>query len=96
MSGVSARNLRGCYEETAAVEFRRNIAMLQHLGIPLGRRFRSLKLWFVLRLYGLHGIQRHIRKVTVMSTDNKQEAFEKCWAHSLLRAADTLPVTRCR
>jgi len=35
----------------------------QHLGIPLGRRFRSLKLWFVLRLYGLHGIQCHIRKV---------------------------------
>ena len=26
----------------------------------------------------------------------KQEAFEKCWAHSLLRAAVTLPVTRCR
>jgi len=24
-----------------------------------------------------------------------QEAFEKCWAHSLLRAAVTLPVTRC-
>jgi len=27
---------------------------------------------------------------------DKQEAFEKCWAHSLLRAAVTLPVTRCR
>jgi len=26
----------------------------------------------------------------------KQEAFEKCWAHSLLRAAVTLSVTRCR
>jgi len=26
----------------------------------------------------------------------KQEVFEKCWAHSLLRAAVTLPVTRCR
>ena len=25
-----------------------------------------------------------------------QEAFEKCWAHSLLRTAVTLPVTRCR
>ena len=25
----------------------------------------------------------------------KQEAFEKCWAHSLLRAAVTLPVTWC-
>jgi aromatic-L-amino-acid/L-tryptophan decarboxylase len=30
--------------------------------IPLGRRFRSLKVWFVLRTYGVSGIQAHIRK----------------------------------
>jgi len=30
-----------------------------HLG--LGRRFRSLKLWFVLRSYGVEGFQNHIR-----------------------------------
>jgi aromatic-L-amino-acid decarboxylase len=29
--------------------------------IPLGRRFRSLKVWFVLRSYGVTGIQNHIR-----------------------------------
>ncbi|XP_044492294.1 tyrosine decarboxylase 2 [Mangifera indica] len=29
--------------------------------IPLGRRFRSLKLWFVLRLYGLENLQCYIR-----------------------------------
>ncbi|KAL7962860.1 Endomembrane protein 70 domain-containing protein [Trichoderma compactum] len=29
--------------------------------IPLGRRFRSLKLWFVLRSYGIRGLQAHIR-----------------------------------
>jgi aromatic-L-amino-acid decarboxylase len=29
--------------------------------IPLGRRFRALKLWFVLRHYGIAGLQRHIR-----------------------------------
>ncbi|XP_062514933.1 aromatic-L-amino-acid decarboxylase-like [Corticium candelabrum] len=34
----------------------------RHLQIPLGRRFRSLKLWFVLRLYGISGIQKYIRK----------------------------------
>ncbi|KAH7396010.1 pyridoxal phosphate-dependent transferase [Cadophora sp. MPI-SDFR-AT-0126] len=30
--------------------------------IPLGRRFRSLKIWFVLRTYGVSGLQAHIRK----------------------------------
>jgi len=30
-------------------------------GIPLGRRFRSLKLWFVLRHYGLKGLQEKLR-----------------------------------
>jgi aromatic-L-amino-acid/L-tryptophan decarboxylase len=30
--------------------------------IPLGRRFRSLKLWFVIRHYGVEGLQHHIRR----------------------------------
>jgi aromatic-L-amino-acid/L-tryptophan decarboxylase len=30
--------------------------------IPLGRRFRSLKIWFVLRTYGINGLRAHIRK----------------------------------
>ncbi|MFQ5610875.1 MAG: pyridoxal-dependent decarboxylase [Anaerolineae bacterium] len=30
--------------------------------IPLGRRFRALKLWFVIRHYGLEGLQHHIRR----------------------------------
>ena len=29
--------------------------------IPLGRRFRALKLWFVLRWYGAEGLRAHIR-----------------------------------
>ena len=29
--------------------------------IPLGRRFRSLKLWFVIRHYGVEGLQHHVR-----------------------------------
>ena len=36
-----------------------------HLG--LGRRFRSLKVWFVLRSYGVEGFQNHIRKVSLFS-----------------------------
>jgi len=31
-------------------------------GIPLGRRFRALKLWFVLRSFGVEGIQDLVRK----------------------------------
>jgi len=30
--------------------------------IPLGRRFRALKLWFVIRHYGIEGLQFHIRR----------------------------------
>ena len=29
--------------------------------VPLGRRFRALKLWFVLRSYGVEGLRAHIR-----------------------------------
>jgi len=34
---------------------------LRNWQIPLGRRFRSLKIWFTLRSYGLKGLQQHIR-----------------------------------
>ncbi|XP_018570725.1 histidine decarboxylase [Anoplophora glabripennis] len=33
-----------------------------HWQIPLSKRFRSLKLWFVIRNYGITGLQEHIRK----------------------------------
>lgn len=31
-------------------------------GIPLGRRFRALKLWFVIRSYGIEGIRAFVRE----------------------------------
>lgn len=34
---------------------------LQHWGIPLSRRFRSLKLWFVIRNFGVTGLQEYVR-----------------------------------
>lgn len=37
-----------------------------HLG--LGRRFRALKLWFVLRSYGVQGFQRYIRQASLSSS----------------------------
>ncbi len=35
--------------------------------IPLGRRFRSLKLWFVIRYYGVEGLQLHVRRHIAMA-----------------------------
>ncbi|CAF3949361.1 unnamed protein product [Rotaria magnacalcarata] len=32
-----------------------------HWQVPLSRRFRALKLWFVIRSYGVEGLQKHIR-----------------------------------
>ncbi|XP_075237770.1 tyrosine decarboxylase 2 [Lycorma delicatula] len=33
----------------------------RHWGVPLSRRFRSLKIWFVMRKYGISGLQEYIR-----------------------------------
>ncbi len=35
---------------------------LRDWGIPLGRRFRALKLWFLLREQGVEGLQRRLRR----------------------------------
>ncbi|XP_034031166.1 aromatic-L-amino-acid decarboxylase [Thalassophryne amazonica] len=39
----------------------------RHWQIPLGRRFRSLKMWFVFRMYGIKGLQDHIRKQVALA-----------------------------
>ena len=44
-------------------------------GIPLGRRFRSLKLWFVLRYYGLTGLQEILRGHIEMATWIEQQVI---------------------
>ncbi|MGR8949388.1 MAG: pyridoxal-dependent decarboxylase, partial [Gammaproteobacteria bacterium] len=41
--------------------------------IPLGRRFRALKLWFVLRHYGVAGLQHHIRQHIEWAADLERE-----------------------
>jgi aromatic-L-amino-acid decarboxylase len=38
-------------------------------GIPLGRRFRALKLWFALRSYGVEGVQALIRSHIAMAQE---------------------------
>ena len=56
--------------------------------IPLGRRFRALKLWFVIRHYGVTGLQYHIREhVRIAQLFASEVAshsqFEICAPHPL-------------
>ncbi len=37
--------------------------------VPLGRRFRALKLWFVLRSFGIEGIQQRVRQHVAMAQE---------------------------
>lgn len=37
--------------------------------IPLGRRFRALKLWFVIRHYGVEGLRHHVRRHVALARD---------------------------
>jgi aromatic-L-amino-acid/L-tryptophan decarboxylase len=47
------------YLKTAADD---QVANFRDWGIPLGRRFRALKLWFVLRSYGAEGLRALLRR----------------------------------
>ncbi len=49
--------------------------------IPLGRRFRALKLWFVIRHYGVTGLRHHIRRHVELAQEfsrwiEENEGFE--------------------
>jgi aromatic-L-amino-acid decarboxylase len=37
--------------------------------VPLGRRFRALKLWFVIRHYGVEGLQQFVRRHVALARD---------------------------
>jgi aromatic-L-amino-acid decarboxylase len=69
--------------------------------IPLGRRFRALKLWFVIRHYGVEGLRYHIRRHIELAQEladwiNKDDRFEVVLAPPLnlvcfrLRGADEI------
>lgn len=45
-------------------------------GIPLGRRFRALKLWFVMRSYGLRGLQKKLREHIQLAQDLKRKIVQ--------------------
>lgn len=42
-------------------------------GVPLGRRFRALKLWFVLRSYGVEGLQKMLRHHIALAEDLEKQ-----------------------
>lgn len=61
---------------TITPEYLRNVAtesgaVFDYSGwqVPLGRRFRSLKLWFVIRLHGVEGMKVHIREHVRLAED---------------------------
>ena len=45
-------------------------------GIPLGRRFRALKLWFVIRSFGVEGIKEKIKNHIELAKDFAQKIIE--------------------
>ncbi|MEU4334236.1 pyridoxal-dependent decarboxylase [Micromonospora lupini] len=54
--------------------------------VPLGRRFRALKLWFVLRWYGAEGLRAHIRSGVALAARfadrvRADDRFELAAAH---------------
>jgi aromatic-L-amino-acid decarboxylase len=49
----------------------------EHLQLPPGRRFRALKLWFLLLRFGAGGIRAHLRQGVAL-----REAFERRLAAS--------------
>ncbi len=52
----------GLTPEYLKTDLDREVNNYRDWGIPLGRRFRALKLWFVLRSYGVSGLQKILRE----------------------------------
>jgi aromatic-L-amino-acid decarboxylase len=57
---ITPEYLRNAGTEAGAIDYR-------DWQVPLGRRFRALKLWMVMRHYGLEGLRAHVRAGLAMA-----------------------------
>ncbi len=73
--------------EYLKTEVDRRVKNLRDWGIPLGRRFRALKLWFVIRSFGIRGLQQKVRSHIELARE-----FES-WINNDMRFEMMAPVT---
>lgn len=65
------------------------VTNLMDLGVQLGRRFRSLKLWFVIRSFGVEGLRERIREHCALA----RELAEKIEGHPRFELAAPVPLS---
>jgi aromatic-L-amino-acid/L-tryptophan decarboxylase len=69
---------------------------LMDYGVSLGRRFRALKLWFVLRYFGAEGMQRRVRHHIELATGLAEQVDADPLFERLAPTRFSVVVFRCR